>query len=575
MTFIEALELLHQTDTAGRDPFRCLLATGFSPIELKVFLAAHLKTRLGGRAATVETGLYGDLIGTVERLSQEQTGSPMQALFVAIEWPDLDARLGHRSLGSWPSGDFSDIVRSSQAALSRLAAAISGAQGLQIAVSLPTLATAPLFQESPEQAGRFHWQLTAAVAQFAERISATATVLHPDAVAAASPEARRQDLRRELAIGIPYQTPHAEALAKLLAAAATPEAPKKGLITDLDDTMWRGILGEEGAKGVWWDLDHRAQLHGLYQKTVASLAGAGVLTAIASKNDLAQVRQALQRPDFLASADSLYPIEANWGPKSESVRRILQAWNIGATDVVFIDDSPIELAEVARAHPGIETFLFPKDDPAGAIELIRTLRRRFSRKQISPEDQIRAASLQSAAPPIETSSIEEFLSDAKAVLTFDPSSPPADDRALELVNKTNQFNLHGRRYSAADWTARWRRPGAFVVVVSYEDRYGPLGRIAVVSGTRQGDGARVDTWVMSCRAFSRRIEHRCLEYLFDSLAVDSLTFQFEPTERNRPLREFFGSLLGREPDSAFALTRTQFEAACPALYHRTEVLAHA
>ena len=138
-----------------------------------------------------------------------------------------------------------------------------------------------------------------------------------------------------------------------------PAPPKKGIITDLDQTLWKGILGDAGVDGISWSLDGKSQAHALYQQVLASLADSGVLVAIASKNDPDLVEAALQRPDILLPPSQIFPMEVGWGVKSDAVGRILETWNIGADSVVFVDDSPMELAEVAEKYPGIECLRFP------------------------------------------------------------------------------------------------------------------------------------------------------------------------------------------------------------------------
>ena len=145
----------------------------------------------------------------------------------------------------------------------------------------------------------------------------------------------------------------------MLADLIQPRPAKKGLITDLDDTLWRGLLGEEGVAGISWDLDRHSHIHALYQQTLRALAESGVLIAVASKNDPALVTEALARRDLLLPKDCLFPIEVNWKAKSQSVYRILEAWNINADAVVFVDDSPIELAEVQSLFPAIKCLRFP------------------------------------------------------------------------------------------------------------------------------------------------------------------------------------------------------------------------
>ncbi len=149
-------------------------------------------------------------------------------------------------------------------------------------------------------------------------------------------------------------------------------------------------------------------------------------------------------------------------------------------------------------------------------------------------------------------------------------------RVLELVNKTNQFNLNGKRYTQADWHKLVSDENAVLAAVSYQDKFGPLGTIAAVAGKL--DGAKtlaIEAWVMSCRAFARRIEHQTLKMLFDTTGASEIEFRFTPTAKNGPLREFFATFLGDEPQSDFRLTRQQFEAKCPPLYHEVREMRRA
>ena len=206
-----------------------------------------------------------------------------------------------------------------------------------------------------------------------------------------SPFGRRFDVKAEIATGFPYSLEHASRLAEFLAALIQDPPPQKGLITDLDDTLWAGILGEIGVDRIAWDMADHAHMHGLYQQFLGSLASAGVLLAAASKNDRALVEQALSRHDFLLRKEDLFPLEVHWRPKSESVERILKAWNIGPADVVFIDDSPMEVAEVHSVFPQMECVVFPKGNYQAIWDLFKKLRDCFGKGIVSSEDTIRHA----------------------------------------------------------------------------------------------------------------------------------------------------------------------------------------
>jgi FkbH-like protein len=239
-------------------------------------------------------------------------------------------------------------------------------------------------------------------------------------------------------------------------------------------------VGDVGPAAVGWSLDAGAQVHGLYQQLLASLAEAGVLLAAATKNEPGVVEQAFAREDIGLGADRVYPIAATWGAKSESVREILRIWNVGADAVVFVDDNALELAEVARAFPAMDCVLFPKNDPNAVWALLGDLRDRFGRPEVVDEDRYRLASIRSSgAAPLDPGAIgtpDELLAELGGELTLDWSKNAADARPLQLVNKTNQFNLNGRRLDEAAWLTRLRDPSQRVIVASYRDRFGPLGR---------------------------------------------------------------------------------------------------
>jgi len=569
-----ALEIL-QSARDRPNPFSVTLACGFTPLHAQSFLAAHLQPALPDRRVEIKTGLYGDLAGTLERAA----GS--DAIAVAIEWPDLDARLGYRSLGGWGPEAESDIVAQVHASLQRIRAGIDKWNGTPVAISTPTLPLPPAFHTAGWEAGACELELEQAIAAFAASAvkRPLTSVVNARRLLEDSPVAGRLDLKSDLSTGFPYTLPHSHQVGRALARLIHPPAPKKGLITDLDDTLWKGIVGEVGADGVSWDLAGHSQLHGIYQQLLRALAASGVLLGAASKNDPAMVERAFSRRDLLLPKESIFPIEAHWEAKSKSAGRILKAWNISADSVVFVDDSPMELAEVQAAWPEMECLRFPGKDPAQAEKLFRTLRDRFGKHHLGSEDALRLESLRRSAEfrgEAEQSggAPEQFLAQADATITVEFNPPASDARVLELVNKTNQFNLNGHRYTETEWRKRVEPDGAFAIAVSYQDKFGPLGKIAVLCGRHEDGVVHLCAWVMSCRAFSRRIEDRCLEMLFDRFRVDEIHFQFEPTPRNGPTGELFERYLDSKPAGACSLSLARFRERAPQLYQHVESIEH-
>ena len=573
MKMTEALKILQVADGRKNEPqYQVLLVCGFTPLHLETFLAAHLQEKLANRRISVRTGLFGDVAGTLESLKQED----IQSVAIVLEWQDLDPRLGFRSAGAWGPAAVADILNTARAALDRTATAIErAAAGVPIACCLPTLPLPPLFHTPGGQTAEAELLLERELLDFAARCSRCRgfSLVNRRLLAEESPAAGRYDFKTDLLAGLPYTVAHADCVAEALARLAAPPAPKKGLITDLDDTLWHGIAGEIGAENVSWDLASHQHVHGLYQKLLSALAEEGVLIGIASRNDPEVAHQALERPDLLLPRGRVFPVEVHWQAKSGSVERILRAWNIAADSVVFVDNSAMELAEVGAAHPGIECLRFPAGDAAAGYALLRRLRDLFGKPRLAEEDAIRLEGIRHGAAFREGAAdgarAEAFLEQAEAVVTLDFGAT-GDPRTLELVNKTNQFNLNGIRYTEPEWSRRLQRPGAFLLTVSYRDKFGPLGKIAVLEGRQEGETLRIGTWVMSCRAFARRIEHQCMKAVFERSGASKMVFDFMSTARNGPIREFLESMAGAAPRGPVELTRTRFQEACPRLYHCIE-----
>ncbi len=550
MKLIEALRIANHPRSGP--PFRALLACGFTPLHLETAFKAHLCLALPDRKVEILTGLYGDVAGTLENASHD-----LNAAVVILEWADLDPRLGWRSMG--PIGE--DVVSNAEARLNRIAASIEAlAPHVPVALSFPALNTAPVFLASRHELGHLEARLRELVYRMAGATSAV--VLHPDSLSRPG-----HDLRSELQNGFPYVFTSACELAAGLVRALLPPPPKKGLITDLDETLWSGVLGDDGPNGISWDLDRKTYFHSLYQHLLNSLAESGTLIGVASKNDEELVATAFARSDLVVDPRHLFPIEAHWRPKPESIARTLATWNVGADSVVFVDDNPLELEQVAAAFPDMVCLLFRRDDPA----LLDSLRNLFGKRSVGKEDALRTSSLRQGQAIRDASAdavtLDLLLQDAKARILFRCDKSAPDPRALELINKTNQFNLNGRRYADADWRDFLGRPDSRLIVAEYEDRFGKLGRIAVLAGTEEGALFRIETWVMSCRAFSRRIEHQCLKLLLER--SDRVEFRFERTDRNGPTRDFLAEIGAA---GTLAVTRAEFECRCPVLYHQTEII---
>lgn len=572
MNLIDALERLNLPVAVNARPLRVFLACGFTPLHLETFLAAHLRDLNPACRIKLNSDLFGDLIGNLERVQHEEH----DALAVVIEWPDLDSRLGLRALGGWQVEKLPDIVKSVKQSLERLTRALQRIPAaMPTCICLPTLPLPPLFYTGMHQSSVFELSLRRNLASFAEDLSIgrQVSVISGQYIDENSPPGKRFDLRTDITQGFPYRTSHAALIGELLAKLICRHEPKKGLITDLDDTLWAGVVGEVGIEGLCWQLEEHAQVHGIYQQFLASLASSGILIAAASKNDTTLVERVFERNDLLISKTSVFPIEAHWRQKSESVQHILKTWNVLAESVVFVDDNPMEIAEVQGVFPEMECLVFPKDDYSEFWGMLSHLRNRFAKTDISEEDSLRLESIRNSnvtREPIGGDSMDDFLQQADGLLTFALGKPVEDQRAFELLNKTNQFNLNGKRYDEAVRAQLLRDPKIHLITVSYQDRFGNLGRIAVLIGRFSAKKFVVESWGMSCRAFSRRIEFHCLQYLFEKFAVDEIVFELLETSRNGPLMKFLQQLVDGPLEANPKLSRSSFLRKSPKMPHQVQ-----
>jgi FkbH-like protein len=565
MKLIEALDIVNAEGLPSAPARIFFLACGFEPLHLQTFLNAHLQLRLGREKVTIQKGLFGDLVGNIRRAGSGQ----FAGCAVIIEWPDLDPRLGFRESASWRPESLSDVLDEASKTLDRLEGELDHlAKSCRIVLTLPSLPLPPLSLMPAHQSNAFELELGQQTLAFGLRIASHEGICVINNLEGIARE-DCYDIRSDLLYGVPYTQAHADQVACAVASLLNPAPIKKGIVTDLDDTLWKGILGDDGVEGVSWDLAGRARIHGIYQQLLAALANRGVLVAVASKNDPALVRRVFDRPGLCIRLDHIFPFSVHWRPKSESLTEILKSWNIGASEVVFIDDNPMELAEVKAAHPLIECLRFPSD-PGKLPHLIHKLREWFGRPSVSSEDRIRTESIRAGAAWQDAESrlndsFEGFLSEAEAQVTVVAARSEDRGRAFELLNKTNQFNLNGKRYTESEWIQYLKLPGSFLATLAYEDKFGPLGIVSVALGRTENEKVRLDSWVLSCRAFGRRVEHQFVNTLFQLLSATEMVFEYEATDRNCLTREFLASF--GPPAPHFCLTKQEFGSNCPVLYH--------
>ncbi|TVR80185.1 MAG: HAD-IIIC family phosphatase [Rhodospirillales bacterium] len=317
-------------------------------------------------------------------------------------------------------------------------------------------------------------------------------------------------------------------------AAARPAV--KCVVFDLDNTLWHGILAEGGGLAL------RTGVIDLFRH----LDSRGILISIASKNDHAS---AWAKLESFGLADYVLHPRIGWGAKSASVRAIAGALDIGLDTFMFVDDSPFERAEVTQALPDVAChdaadlealIIHPRLQGSGSGEAGR--RRAFYREALQ-RDQARHAW---------SDDYLGFLRACNIELTIRPYRTGDFERVSELVQRTNQLNFSGRKYTAADLLQRLADPGLDKIVLACRDRYGDYGTVGFALVARTGGEVRVDDLMLSCRVQGRTIEAALFRWLWDGMAPAvhrSLWVRLTPTRRNGPARQVLEDM-GLQPDPA-------------------------
>jgi FkbH-like protein len=338
-----------------------------------------------------------------------------------------------------------------------------------------------------------------------------------------------------------------EVVEAVLDAALEPhEGVAKVLVTDLDNVLWAGLAGEEGPDGIRCGAAGVGFRHFLYQGLLAKLKASGALLAAVSRNDVALARAPIAAGKTLLGETDFIDILASFEPKSVHIRRLAERLNLGLDAFVFVDDNPIELAEVGSALPMVTCRQFPAHDDALA-DFLQSLAALFARRTITADDRERtemyrrrfAAGMPPSVDPgggEGGADLSEFLKQLKMELTIVDRSSGERERAVQLINKTNQFNLNGRRLTDDD-VAQVLRDGGKLYSATLDDRTGRHGEILACLLDRD---RVVVALVLSCRVFQRRVEHAFVAWLLGRTGT-SLRLAYAETQRNTPLREFLNA----------------------------------
>ncbi len=357
------------------------------------------------------------------------------------------------------------------------------------------------------------------------------------------------DERKWLTVRLPIAAPNLNHLVREWMRFLHPLSGKiaKALVVDLDNTLWGGVIGEDGMDGIRLGTEYPGAAYQAVQRVLLDLHHKGILLAICSKNNREDALEVLEKhPGMLVRPAHFAAMRINWTDKSQNLREIAEELNIGIDSLAFLDDNPIERQQVRSALPEV----FVVDLPADFMNFARVVREcpLLERLTVSTEDRQRTAMYQAqrSREQLEQSisSREDFYRSLQQEIEISPLTKANLARIAQLTNKTNQFNLTTRRYTEQKISELAAAPGWECLSIRVRDRFGDNGLVGVAITHLENDTAEIDTFLLSCRVIGRTVETAFLSFLASRAGARGarrLQGWFLPTKKNAPARDFYAN----------------------------------
>ena len=383
----------------------------------------------------------------------------------------------------------------------------------------------------------------------AARAQRSVYTLDVDALIARHGRERWSDERLWLTARMPVSPASLVHLARAWAKFLHPITGKvcKALVCDLDNTLWGGVIGEDGMAGIKLSAEYPGAAFQELQRAAMDLYQRGVILAVCSKNNLDDAIEAIKgHPGMLLRPEHFAALRINWQDKATNLREIAAELNIGVDALAFIDDNPVERTWVRESAPEVTVIDLPAD-PMGYARALRESMV-FERLTLTAEDKERgrqyAENRVRSELQQQAGSIEEFYESLKQEVEIAHVTPMTLARVAQLTNKTNQFNLTTRRYSEQQVQDMAASPEWRVYSIKVKDRFGDNGLVGVAIANYKGEVCEIDSFLLSCRVIGRTVETGFLAAIVEEVkrhGVTKLRSWFIPTKKNAPAKDFLAS----------------------------------
>jgi FkbH-like protein len=326
---------------------------------------------------------------------------------------------------------------------------------------------------------------------------------------------------------------------------------RKCLVLDLDNTLWGGVIGDDGPEGIILGAGSaQGEAHLALQHYALRLKERGVILAVCSKNESTIAESAFRdHPEMLLKRSDITAFVANWSDKADNLPRIAEQLNIGIDSLVFVDDNPIERARIREALPVVAVPEMP-DDPAGYAPTLAAAGY-FEAAAFTQEDrdraQLYARDAERNALMSVSRSMDEFLTGLEMSVVCAPFGRNDLPRVTQLINKTNQFNTTTRRYTPEEIACKASAPDCLTFHFRLLDRYGDNGIVSAVILCQPNEPGtlEIDTWVMSCRVFGRELEFEIMNIVAEAArqhGAGALVAVYVPTAKNSIIKNLYADL---------------------------------
>ena len=316
----------------------------------------------------------------------------------------------------------------------------------------------------------------------------------------------------------------------------------------MDNTLWGGILGEDGIKNIKLSNDYVGEFFISFQKYIKTLSNNGIILALCSKNNLKDVEECFkERKDLFLKFKDFSFKKINWEPKYKNINEISKEMNIGKDSIVFFDDSKFERDQMKKFNPEINVIEVP-DDPHNYINALEDSAYFYSNKDLTSEDLKKKKQYEmigkakSLKDNFSDDDIDEYLKNLKMKIFLSNVNNKNFDRSVQMLNKINQFNLTTKRYSASEFKNYLKNNKNYTLVLRVIDKFGDHGNVGLVTCIIKGKNLIIDNFVLSCRILGRKIENlvlREIETFAKQKKIEKIIGVYKKSMKNSQCKDFY------------------------------------